>query len=329
MCRTHGVINFYAYICQRKTEDDMKGINIGPAGGHGLSRMQGTKVTLAGRTAYLPNDNVPFVLQRLTAGQINAIPKDRFAVSLIEVPTRRAMAGPIKKGRAGTGLKGQMRVKVLSPTGGGATGFVRVPSGIITAEEDGTKQYTAMVTLIDQIRMKTESFYDTTLKLSRNQQNNPPEPDSGLFYAPIDDGSMSDCIKKAIAHFFGEKDICKICGKDYKPAVFCLLMHDYFIRMHILKNITRTPFCEYLQKRVLKQEMMFTSRTFTGCANDYKNIEQDFRDSGKLKFNFNVHPEPSGKPLQDAFHEIGHYFHTSWYFKHLREMRDNMKGFMI
>ena len=36
----------------------MKGITIGPAGGHGLSRMQGTKVTLAGRTAFLPNDDV-------------------------------------------------------------------------------------------------------------------------------------------------------------------------------------------------------------------------------------------------------------------------------
>lgn len=35
----------------------MKGITIGPAGGHGLSRMQGTKVMLAGRTAFLPNDS--------------------------------------------------------------------------------------------------------------------------------------------------------------------------------------------------------------------------------------------------------------------------------
>ena len=322
-------LSFFAYICQRKAEDDMKGIIIGPAGGQTISHIQGTKVTLAGRTAYLPNDNVPFVLQRLTAGQINAIPKDRFAVSLIEVPKKMAMAGPVKKGRGSTTLKGFQRLKTLSPTGGGATGFVRVPAGIITAGEDGTKQYTTMVTLIDQIRQKTESFYDTTLKLSRNQRNNPPEPDSDLFYPPIDDGSMSDCIKKAIAHFFGEKDSCKICGKVYKPVVFCLLMHDYFIRMHILKNITRTPFCEYLQKRVLKKEMMFTSRTFTGYANDYKDTEQDFTDSGKLKLNFNVHPEPSGKPLQDAFHEIGHYFHTSGYFKRLRMMRDNMRGFMI
>ena len=301
----------------------------GPAGGHSLSRMQGTKVTLAGRTAFLPNDDVPFVMQRLTAGQINAIPRDRFAVSLIEVPTRMAMAGPGKKGRGGFALKGLQRMKDLSRSGGGVTGFVRAPSGIIKVEEDGTKQYTAMVTLIDQIKLNTESLFDTTLRLSRNQRSNPPEPDSGLFYAPIDDGSMSDCIKKAIAHFFGEKGTCKILGKEYKPVEFCMLMHDYFIRMHIMKNTTRTPFCEYLLKHVLKEEMQFTSRTFTKYAQDHKDAIKDFTDPSKLKIDFDYHPKPSGKPLQDAFHEIGNFFHTSKYFKHLREIRDNMKGFMI
>ena len=70
----------------------MKGIGIGPAGGLSMSRTLGTKVTLAGRTAFLPNDDVPFVMQKLTMGQINAIPKDRFSVALIEVPTRMGMA---------------------------------------------------------------------------------------------------------------------------------------------------------------------------------------------------------------------------------------------
>lgn len=309
----------------------MKGIGIGPAGGPSMSRTLGTKVTLAGRTAFLPNDDVPFVMQKLTMGQINAIPKDRFSVALIEVPTRMGMAGP---GRGGKGNKPEhisYRLKDLGRQGksGGVTGFVRAPSVTVKVEEDGTKQYTAMVTLIDQIKLKTESLYDTALRLSRNQRNNPPEPDSGLFFSPIDDGSMTDCIKKAIAHFFGENDTCKIVGKEYKPVAFCVLMHDYFIRMHIMKNTTRTPFCEYLLKRVLKEEMQFTSRTFTKYAQDHKDAIQDFTDSGKLKINFNVHAEPSGKPLQDAFHEIGHFFHTSKYFKNLREMRDNMKGFMI
>lgn len=124
----------------------------------------------------------------------------------------------------------------------------------------------ALISLAKQISETADSFYDKTLVLSRNQRTDPPEPDSGLFYSPIDDGSMSDCIKKAIAHFFGEKETCKIVGKEYKPVAFCLLMHDYFIRMHIMKNTTRTPFCEYLLKHVLKEEMQFTSRTFTVIA---------------------------------------------------------------
>lgn len=300
----------------------------GPAGGHSLSRMQGTKVTLAGRTAFLPNDNVPFVVQRLTMGQINAIPKDRFAVSLIETPIAMAAPGRGGGGRS-SGLKFQIKRQVRPAKRDSVIRFVRKPSAAIAAEIDGTKQYTAMISLIEQMKQNADSFLDTTLVLSRNQRTDPPEPDSGLFYAPIDDGSMSDCIKKAIAHFFGEKDTCKICGKEYKPAVFCLLMHCYFLRMHIMKNTTRTPFCEYLQKYVLKDEMMFSSRTFTGIASDYDDMIKDFTDPGKLKINFNVHAEPSGKPLQDAFHEIGNFFHTSKYFKHLREMRDNMKEFMI
>lgn len=300
----------------------------GPAGGHSLSRMQGTKVTLAGRTAFLPNDNVPFVVQRLTMGQINAIPKDRFAVSLIETPIAMAAPGRGGGGRS-SGFKFQIKRQVRPAKRDGVIRFVRKPSAAIAAEVDGTKQYTAMISLIEQMKQNADSFLDTTLVLSRNQRSTPPEPESGLFYSPIDDGSMSDCIKKAIAHFFGEKDTCKINGSEYKPVAFCLLMHDYFIRMHIMKNTTRTPFCEYLQKRVLKDEMMFTSRTFTNYANDYKDVEQDFINPSRMKFNFNTHPEANGKPLHEAFQEIGHFFHTSKYFKHLREVRDNMKGFMI
>ena len=277
----------------------MKGITFGPAGGRSMSRMQGTKVTLAGRTAFLPNDDVPFVMQKLTMGQINAIPKDRFSVALIEVPTRMGMAGT---GRGGKGIKPprlSYRAKDILRTGGGATGFVRAPSVTVKVDDDGTKLHNTLISIAKQITEKT-------LVLSRNQRTDPPEQDSGLFYSPIDDGSMTDCIKKAIAHFFGEKETCKIVGKEYKPVAFCLLMHDYFIRMHIMKNTTRTPFCEYLLKHVLKEEMQFTSRTFTKYAQDHKDAIQDFTDSGKLKINFNVHAEPSGKPLQDAFHEIGY-----------------------
>ena len=125
----------------------MKGIGIGPAGGLSMSRTLGTKVTLAGRTAFLPNDDVPFVMQKLTMGQIDAIPKDRFSVALIEVPTRMGMAGPGKKGRGGMAVKGLQRMKDLSRSGGGITGFVRAPSVTVKVEEDGTKLHNTLISL--------------------------------------------------------------------------------------------------------------------------------------------------------------------------------------
>lgn len=303
---------------------------IGHIGGRVPSLKQGTEVELAGRKAFLPNDNAPVLVQELTLRQIAAIPKDRFAVSLIETVKPLTMAAPGHKGRGWSSARNiqRMRRLVRQAERSSKTGLVSKLSRIKMAGDDGTKQYTTIITLLDKMKQTTDSLYDTALVLSRNQRDTPPENDSDLFYPPIDDGNMSDCIKKAMAHFFGDKDICKIYGKEYKPAAFCLLMHDYFIRMHILKNTSRTPFCEFLQERVLKGEMLFTSRTFTNYANEYKNIEQDFTEPDRVKINFNIHPEPSGM-LLDAFHEIGHYFHTSKYFNHLRKMRDNMKEFKI
>ena len=327
----------------------------GPAGGPSESRELGTKVKLAGRTTYLPNEEAPVLFLRLTMSQIAAIPKDRYAVSLVEsagVPGLPTVSGIGHKGsHKGHGylsareiqrlvnlarLPGKSRGKAAgfrSGKGkaagygsGNLIGYIRKPSATVKQVDDGTKEYNTMVTLIEQIREKADSLYDTNLALSRNQRETPP--DSGLFYPPIDDGCMVDCIKKALAHFFGENDTYKLNGAEYKPAAFCLLMHDYFIRIHILKNTSRTPFCDFLQKRVLRGDMQFSSRTFTNYANEYKNLEKDFTEPSRQKFNFNVHPEPTGK-VQDAFHEIGHFFHTSNYFTCLRVMRNNVGTFLI
>ena len=46
----------------------------GPAGGHVPSRNLGTKVMVAGRSMILPDSEVPYVVQKLTMGQIAAIP---------------------------------------------------------------------------------------------------------------------------------------------------------------------------------------------------------------------------------------------------------------
>ena len=81
-----------------------------------------------------------------------------------------------------------------------------------------------------------------------------------------------------------------------------------------MKNTTRTPFCDYLQKRVLKDEMEFTSRTFTGYAQDHKDAIQDFTDSGKLKINFNVHARAKRQAVTGRFPRNRLLFPQFWVF---------------
>ena len=316
----------------------MKGLGPIALGGLARSKMQGTKVMLAGRTTFLPNDDVPIIVQKLTMKQIEAIPRDRFSVSLV------SKSGPIvfasseggghggRLGRPGYGLARRKRPAAVkkSRLSGMSTWARRLQTpDIVEVGLSGTEFFTAIVTSVDKLKQNAESLFDENRRLASNQSGAPPQ-DSGLFYPPVNDWSMADCILKAIVHFFGEEDTCKIHGKEYKLAAFCLLMHDYFIRIRILRNVTRTPFCNYLLEYVLKDwKVTFTSRTFTNYANEYKGVERDFTEPGRLNINFKVHPEPSPKSLQNAFHEIGHFFHTSEYFNYLRDMRNNITEFGI
>ncbi len=323
---------FMCNFASEKAENDMKGITLGPAGGRSKSRNYGIWVKLAGQPALMPNTKAPVVVQDLTMEQIQAIPKSRFSVTLVEKQQPIEVADLIHMGdrRWATRRLLHLRHKVLQ----GRSGiFIHTRNNVrevrVKVREDGTKQYTAIIRLLGQLRERTDSLYETNLELSHNQRDTPPDQESDIFCLPINDGDMTDCIKKAIVHFFGDEDTCKIRGKEYKPAVFCLLMHYYFSRINILKNKTRTPFCNYLQKRVLRENLVFTSRTFTGYALEYKEWEPYFTEKDKLSINFNVHPDSKTKPLQAAFHEIGHFFHTSPYFDKLREMRKSIDIFQI
>ena len=304
---------------------------IGPTGGHISPRIEGVKVELAGRTAFLPNMEVPVVIQRLTAAQIKAIPQDRFAVSLVD--TGPIAFGNYKGGGGGGSLPRTLRQKGKVRNGRGGkktTSFVIKPSALDKSAKEGTQLYTAIVTLLDKARKSADSLYGINIKLTQGQRHSTSlGDDSKLFFPPIEEGDMTGCIKKVIMHFFDGKDLCKICGIEFKLAAFCLLMHDYFIRINILENQTRTPFCNYLLERVLPgMPTTFTSRTFINYANDYKDYEEAFTKPGKLDIDFSVHPKSTGT-FQDAFHEIGYHFHKSEYFQRLRDMRSNLGGFLI
>ena len=301
----------------------------GPAGGHGLSRMQGTKVTLAGRTAFLPNDNVPFVVQRLTMGQINAIPKDRFAVSLIETPVAMAASGHGGGGWS-SGRKLHIKRQARPAKRDGVIRFVRKPSGTIAVESEGTKLYTAMVTLAKQVIQTADDMYYVNRELSRNNGDR-QSSESALFYEPIDEGRLSDCFMKIIAGYFGDGDKCKLYGHDFKLHEFCLFVHYYFRRIGIMKTNARQPFSEYVRKSVLKDETAFTDKTFNNVAKLY----EDNTDKKMHEINFDFRPSKdakSNKPLQQllyAFQDIGYNFHNSDYFKYLIEARKRMSEFYL
>lgn len=303
----------------------------GPAGGFPNSRVLGTKVTLAGRTAILPNDNVPFVVQRLTMGQINAIPKDQFAVSLMDpsIPVM-AIAGDRKGGGKSLAIRIRQRHQAAGSKGVGSKGVVgfitQDPSKMINVGIDSTKEFTALISLISQAGQQASILRGKYRQLSRTVTETPPT-ESGIFYAPIDEDELSDCILKIIERYFGTKDSTKIMGTDFKLGEFCVLMHFYFIRIGIMENKSRQPFANYLTKKVFGDEEKFTPRSFNNYAKNYENIEKDLTESKGVKFNFEIRPNPSGKPVHDAFHEIGYNFHHSHFFEELRKLRKRMNEF--
>lgn len=303
----------------------------GPAGGHAPSHNLGTKVMVAGRSMILPNSEVPFVVQKLTMGQIAAIPKDQFAVSLMDpsMPVM-AIAGDRKGGGKSLAIRIRQRHQAAGSKGVGSKGVVgfitQDPSKMINVGIDSTKEFTALISLISQAGQQADMLRGKYRQLSRTVTETPPT-ESGIFYAPIDEDELSDCILKIIERFYGTSDSTKIMGTDFKLGEFCVLMHFYFIRIGIMENKSRQPFANYLTKKVFGDEEKFTPRSFNNYAKNYENIEKDLTGSKGVKFNFEIRPNPSGKPVHDAFHEIGYNFHHSHFFEELRKLRKRMNEF--
>ena len=231
-------------------------------------RMQGTRVTLAGRTAFLPNRRVPMVVQKLTLRQIAEIPRDKYAVAIIEPE-----AMPTFDRRNLRNNRNIQRHRVLAC------------NRRISGNGDLTQEFTTAITLLHRVHQHVETIYYESRKLSRNNNDTPP-PGGDIFLVPVDAGKMSDCIKKIVLDIFGNDDKGKICDRDTKLVEFCLLMHYYFIRIKILKNTSRQPFCEYLENYVFKNESRFTAKTFNNHAEKHEKAEKDFTNAERLDINY-------------------------------------------
>lgn len=287
-------------------------------------RMQGTKVTLAGRTAFLPNRSTPLVIQKLTLRQIASIPRDKYAVAVIDPEGTSVDMLASRGGAMSAATSRRLRYQRIIIRRKAHTRY-----GRYSVSGDGTREFTTVISLLHQIQHHVETIYYENRELNRNNPNN-PSPIKDIFLMPIDAGRMSDCIKKIVLDVFGNDDKGKICNREIKLVEFCLLMHYYFIRIKILENTSRQPFCEYLEKYVFADQSRFTAKTFNNYANEdkYKKAEQDFTEAKRLDINFKKHPTPNGT-LQDVFHEIGYIFHNSPYFDELREIRKNIDNFDI
>ena len=309
----------------------MKKMSYSLARSYSLTRRLGTRVHLAGKIIYLPNRKVPRVVQKLTLDQIAAIPRDRYSVKVIE-PMEPSKVTSVSKRRRMQLLARRERLRFHGCCGRANSLKVLKVQTIpeeVSVETDRTKEYLTVIESLNLVIKETDRLYYENRELKRKLQIAPPE-DSGIFFSPIDEGEMSDCIKKIILAFFGDNVIGKICGRIIKLVEFCLLMHCYFKYIHILKNKALKPFSDFLEKKVFPEESKFTARTFNNYANDpgFVKLENSFNDKTKPKINFNHHPIPTGT-LQDVFHEIGWNFHHSPYFIKLREQKNNITGFDI
>lgn len=236
----------------------------------------------------LPTKDNPVVVLHLTQAQIDAIPRDQFDVVVL---------GP---------------AHLCAPT-------------FIVSPAPGEQLFLTFVTLVGQLQNDSNAFF--TLLRNHSRNNGGDEPPANIFLTPIDENKMSDCIMRVVLDFFGNNKIITLHGHTFKVSEFCVLIHYYFLRINVLKRKGRKPFCEYLEKKVFRNKLEFTARTFNKYADNYKNSH--LTDTEALPINFKYHADDKGQPLQKVFHEVGWNFHNSPYFEELREMKNNLEQFQI
>lgn len=242
----------------------------------------------ASNPVYLPTKDNPVVVLQLTQAQIDAIPRDQFDVVVL---------GP---------------AHLCAPT-------FTVASGL------GEQLFTTFVMHIDELKNDGNAFFTLLRNYSRN--NGGDEPPTNIFLTPIDENKMSDCIMRVVLDFFGGNNKITLHGLTFKVSEFCVLIHYYFLRINVLKRKGRKPFCEYLEKKVFRNKLEFTARTFNKYADSHKNSH--LTDTEALPINFKYHAYEKELPLQKVFHEVGWNFHNSPYFEELREMKNNLEQFQI
>ena len=245
-------------------------------------------------TPYLPDERNPYVIRAVTHSEIKDIPRDRYFVAVLD----------------------------------SQEGTHRVTSG-----GDLDRKTFVLIGRADQLTKDLKSLrFDVREYLRGIGGGGGGLTPSNIFYAPIDEDKLSDCIVNIMDSFSHGGESCFICNKKYSRIEFCVLVHLFFKYIHILKNNSRLSFCTYLKSKVFAGNPGFSERTFNTYADKdvFKNFEERIKD---VKVNFKNHPVPSSVAdanfLILAFQEIGYVFQHSPYFDELRELKKALQTFIL
>lgn len=146
-------------------------------------------------------------------------------------------------------------------------------------------------------------------------------PGRDIFYSPIDEDRMADCILKVKEGFFHYDETCMIGERWCNMTDFCLLAFLAFGRMRLLKNFCRKPFCLFLQERAFMGSIP-NVKNFNNYANkaEYQELERYLSGAGTNR-------PKHHQPLLQAYQKIEKAFQNSDYFYQLRVQQSNMKRF--
>lgn len=272
--------------------------------------------------AFFPDHKVGVVVKGRTAiGGVIDIKDDSIAsgIKLIKgVPPSTGM------------IRGTPRRKLVANIASGrSVSLVARDLKLASKFDDDEGKLVTIMDIIGKAYTEMKDFRDNYRQEKRNGgggDDDPPQYD--IFLPPINEDDMANCTLKVKDDYFGCNDTCMIGDMPWNITDFCLLMFLAFGRMHLLKNYSRKPFCEYLQHKVLMSDKQLKVKNFNNYANrpNYHRLEEELP---KMPFNLDIRLSQHNNPLFWACHEIGRSFHNSPYFHQLRDERENLKRFEL
>ena len=156
---------------------------------------------------------------------------------------------------------------------------------------------------------------------------------SGIFYRIVDEDKLADEIIATIDKYFHDKEKCEICKVELNLYEFCLLMHEYFNYIKILRKDSQLSYCNYLKNKVFGGKDKVNVRNFNYYVNNdaFTNFKDVIKTANDVSFDFRPElPRPKTENyLLAPFQEIGWNFQKSDYYKELRREVNQANKFNI